>query len=327
MQSINSFKSKLFNIDSQNFTETALELFQFQYQNNLVYRSYVDQLKVNPVQVEDIKDIPFLPIRFFKTKKLVSGGFNIEHIFESSGTTQLNTSKHYIEDLNFYKQVSARIFLDTFGSIEGSVVIGLLPSYLERSNSSLVFMVNHFIKSSNRKESGFYLQNYDDLHQILVSLDKMKPVYLFGVTFALLEFAKEYRFDNRNLVILETGGMKGKGREMVREELHQVLKQSFDVKKISSEYGMTELLSQAYLGKDGFFKSPPWMNVLVRDINDPFCYVNEGKTGVLNVIDLANVHSCAFIETEDLGVKSGAGFKVLGRLDNSDLRGCNLLLS
>jgi phenylacetate-coenzyme A ligase PaaK-like adenylate-forming protein len=327
VQSINSFKSKLFSIDSQNFDETALELFQFQYQNNLIYKSYVDHLKVNPADVKNIKEIPFLPIRFFKTQKVVTGDFPIDHIFESSGTTQLNTSKHYVEDLNFYKQVSSRIFLDNFGSIEGSIVIGLLPSYLERSNSSLVFMVNQFIKSSNRSESGFYLQNYNELNQILVALGQRNPVFLFGVTFALLEFANKYRVENENLVILETGGMKGRGRELIREELHKVLRRSFIVKKISSEYGMTELLSQAYLGEDGFFKAPPWMNVIIRDINDPFYYLKEGKTGVLNVIDLANVHSCAFIETEDLGVKSGAGFKVLGRLDNSDLRGCNLLVS
>jgi len=327
VQSINSFKSKLFSIDNQNFNKAALELFQFQYKNNLVYKSYIDYLNIKPDEVNDIDKIPFLPIRFFKSHKIISSNFTIRHVFESSGTTQNNTSRHYIEDLEFYKQVSSRIFLDTFGLIKGAVIIGLLPSYLERNNSSLVYMVDHFIESSHRSESGFYLHNYEQLYQLLKALDETKNIYLFGVTFALLEFAQKYKINNDNFVILETGGMKGKGSEMVREELHEILGEGFTSSRITSEYGMTELLSQAYMAEDGYFKPPPWMSVKIRDINDPFCFVKEGKSGGINIIDLANIHSCAFIETEDLGVNSDLGFKVLGRLDNSDLRGCNLLVS
>ena len=327
MQSINSFQNKLFQVNNQNFDEAAIDLFKFQYENNGIYQSFVNHLAIDVTQVNSLSQIPFLPISFFKTQRITCGHFDEEQVFESSGTTQQNASKHYINDLKFYHQVSSKIFSNYFGGIQDSIIIGLLPSYLERMNSSLVSMVNHFIEISDRVESGFYL---DDLDALVDKLNGLKrstyPIYLFGVTFALLELATNYRFDLSNMVVLETGGMKGRGREMIREELHFELKKAFKTNRISSEYGMTELLSQAYMDQDGFFKTPPWMKVIIRDINDPFSYVQKGRSGAINVIDLANIHSCAFIETEDLGVMSEAGFRVLGRLDNSDMRGCNLLV-
>lgn len=327
MQSINSFQNKLFHINNQNFDEAAIELFNFQYQNNQIYKAFVKQLGIDPNRVLNVSQIPFLPISFFKSHKVATGEFPSMEIFESSGTTQLNTSKHFIKDIQFYYEVSSKIFSDFFGNIPGSVIIGLLPSYLERKNSSLVSMVNHFIEISNQNKSGFYLDNFDALRDSLQALKKSgRPVYLFGVTFALLDLAQKHEVNLDNLTVLETGGMKGRGREMIRQELHSELKRAFKFSKISSEYGMTELLSQAYMTSEGYFKTPPWMQVKIRDINDPFSYVKDGKSGAINVIDLANIHSCAFIETQDLGVMSDKGFNVLGRLDNSDMRGCNLLV-
>lgn len=328
MQSLNSFKSNVFRINNQNFEQHALELFHFQYQNNTTYREYVQYLNVLPEDVKAISKIPFLPIQFFKHHKIKTGSFIPQHVFESSGTTGGAPSKHYVEDLDYYKKISTQIFNSFFGDIEDAIIIGLLPSYLERNNSSLVYMVNQFIQNSKNDNSGFYLDNIDLLAKKLESLSKGKSeIFLFGVTFALLDLANLFQFDMDNLTILETGGMKGRGKELIREELHQKLKHSFNTNKVSSEYGMTELLSQAYLQSDGYFHPPPWMKVKIREIHDPFTFARNGQTGVIKVIDLANVHSCAFIETEDLGLRFGDGFKVLGRLDNSDLRGCNLMLS
>lgn len=328
MHSLNSFKSNVFRINNQNFEQHALELFHFQYNNNKTYREYVQYLNVRPDDVKVIEKIPFLPIQFFKHHEIKTGNFTPQHVFESSGTSGGSTSKHYIEDLEYYKKISTHIFTSFFGRIEDSIIIGLLPSYLERNNSSLVYMVNQFINISTNDHSGFYLDNIDLLAKKLKSLTKEKTnVFLFGVTFALLELADLFQFDMNKLTILETGGMKGRGKELIREDLHQKLKRSFQTNKVSSEYGMTELLSQAYLQSDGFFHSPPWMKVTIREIHDPFTFAKDRQIGVINVIDLANVHSCAFIETEDLGLLDGYGFKVIGRLDNSDLRGCNLLLS
>lgn len=327
MKSFNSFKTNVFRVTNQNFEKCALELFHFQYDYNKTYRDYVQFLNVHPGDVTTISTIPFLPIQFFKYHEVKTGDFTHQHVFESSGTTG-PTSKHYIEDLDFYKKVSAKIFNSFFGNIDQSIIIGLLPSYLERNNSSLVYMVNHLIQESKNDRSGFYLNNLEILEQRLKLFSERKlAVYLFGVTFALLELANEFQIDMKNLYILETGGMKGRGRELIREELHRKLKKAFKTNHIFSEYGMTELLSQAYLQKDGLFHTPSWMRVLIREIHDPFGHVKNGQTGIIKVIDMANVHSCAFIETEDLGVRIGDGFKVIGRLDNSDLRGCNLLLS
>ena len=327
MQSLNSLKSKVFQINTQNFEKTALEIFRFQYIRNPVYKSYVDHLKISPDDVNSSRKIPFLPIRFFKSQKIQISNCKSEAVFLSSGTTGTR-SRHFIEDLGFYKKVSSIIFELFYGEIEGEMFIGLLPSYLERGDSSLVYMVNHFIERSGKKDSGFYLNNIDELIYKLETLRSMSwKVYLFGVTFALLDLTEKYSSNSGNLVIIETGGMKGRGKEMIRAELHEKLKKSFPQSKICSEYGMTELLSQAYMTEGGLFQTPPWMKVLIRDIYDPFDYLCYGKSGAINIIDLANVHSCSFIETEDLGIANENGFQVLGRLDNSDLRGCNLLFS
>ncbi len=327
MHSFNSFKSNVFRTNNQNFERHALELFNFQYANNAIYCKYVQGLNITPDDVTKIDEIPFLPIRFFKNHSIKTGNFTEQKIFESSGTTG-NTSKHFIEDLDFYTKVSVEIFTSFFGDLENSVVIGLLPSYLERDNSSLVYMVNQFVKQSKNVHSGFYLDDMELLTQKLRLLSEHGfKVHFFGVTFALLELASRYSLDMENVCIFETGGMKGRGKELTREELHLKLMSAFNTNHVFSEYGMTELLSQAYLQKDGNFHAPPWMQIRIREVHDPFKYTQKGQAGVISVIDLANVHSCAFIETEDIGMLIGDGFKVLGRLDNSDLRGCNLLIT
>ncbi len=327
MQTFNSFKTNIFRINNQNFERHAINLFRFQLKYNKKYRAYVSNLNINTSEISSLFDIPFMPIQFFKRLEIKTTEFESEKIFESSGTTGLR-SKHCIEDLEFYNKISEKTFTSFFNNIENAVIIGLLPSYLERNNSSLVFMVDHFIKRSNNPHSGFYLNDQESLIDKLNQLaNSEKKIYLFGVTFALLELAKKVNFNLSNLIVIETGGMKGQGTELVREELHKRLGKAFNTNQILSEYGMTELLSQAYLQHDGFFHSPPWMKILIREMQDPFSYAADGKTGVIKVIDLANIHSCGFIETEDIGWSNGSGFKVLGRLDNSDLRGCNLMLA
>ena len=327
MRSLNSFKSKIFHINNQNFEQHALDLFHFQYRNNKIYHDYIKHLGINHKKIHSVSNIPFLPIQFFKSQIVKCGDYTAEHVFKSSGTTG-NTSKHYIQDLDFYTKISTWIFQSFFGPLKNSAIIGLLPSYLERSNSSLVYMVDHFIKTSENPYSGFYLSDVNDL---MMRLDELRTtnnsIYLFGVTFALLEVAKNHIFKNNRINIIETGGMKGRGKELIRDDLHDILKNAFKKGNIFSEYGMTELLSQAYLKRDGYFYAPPWMRIYIRDIYDPFAMVENGKTGIIKIIDLANIHSCSFIETEDLGLSKGDGFKVLGRLDNSDMRGCNLLLT
>ena len=327
MYSLNSFKSNLFYINNQNFARSSLSLFRYQYRYNPVYRKYVDYLHVDPDTIDTVEKIPFLPIRFFKHHVIKTGDYGAVRIFESSGTTGVR-SRHYIEDEAFYRKVSIKIFTDFFGSFENVMVAGLLPSYLERGNSSLVFMVNRFIEKSGHPYSGFFLDDYQRLINILNEMnDRHEKVILFGVTFALLELATRIRRPMKNLHIFETGGMKGRGRELIRDELHERLRNAFGTEHIYSEYGMTELISQAYMTGDGWFHTPAWMKVTIREINDPFAVERKGKTGVINIIDLANIHSCAFIATEDLGVMGEDGFKVLGRLDYADMRGCNLLLS
>jgi hypothetical protein len=327
VNSLNSLQSQIFKINKQNFDRFALKLFQFQYDNNSVYRDYVQFLDIKLTDIDKVSKIPFLPIQFFKTHQIKTGEFIAEKIFESSGTTGTR-SKHYIENTDFYKKISLQTFSSFFGDLNKAIVIGLLPSYLERKNSSLVYMVNHFIEQSNNDLSGFYLNNLDlPIEKLVSESEQGKKIFLFGVTFALLEMAKKQDVMLKNLVILETGGMKGRGRELIREELHEKLKSAFHTDVVYSEYGMTELLSQAYLKADGLFHTPPWMRIMIRDLHDPFHYLPYGRTGGVNVIDLANIHSCAFIETEDLGLNTASGFNVLGRSDNSELRGCNLLLS
>ena len=320
---------KIFQIGSQNdFTSLSLKIFEFQYNNNRVYKQFVDALGVNPEGVDRIEKIPFLPIEFFKTHRVAAGSFQEETIFTSSGTTGIQTSKHFVKNLALYEESVLKGFRLFFGEPDEYVFLALLPSYLEREGSSLVHMTKKLVEWSDDARSNFYLHDYEKLSQILAELKKeKKKVLLLGVTYALLDLAEQFPVDFPELILMETGGMKGNRKEMVREELHDQLKKAFGVKHIFSEYGMTELLSQAYSKGEGRFEMPVWMQILIRDINDPLSILPEGKSGGINVIDLANIYSCSFIATQDLGKKlPGGGFEVLGRFDNSDVRGCNLLV-
>lgn len=314
--------------NNKEFTKTALKIFRFQYENNTVYRQFCDLLKTDITQVKTLETIPFLPIEFFKSHQILSSKKPIEIIFTSSGTTSQNTSSHLVTDVSIYEQSYLQGFSTFYGNIENYVVLALLPSYLERTGSSLIYMVEDLIKKSNHAESGFYLHNYNELSEKLIALDNSgQNVLLIGVTYALLDLVERQKFNLKNTIIMETGGMKGKRKEIIREDLHQILRNGFGVSAIHSEYGMTELLSQAYSTGNGFFKTPSWMQILIRDTEDPFSYVKTNKTGGINVIDLANINSCSFIATQDLGKKHNNGsFEVLGRFDNSDIRGCNLMI-
>lgn len=319
----------IFTISNQKqFDKIALKIFRFQYENNLVYREFCDFLKTDVQKVKSIEQIPFLPIQFFKSHSVISSTNPIETTFTSSGTTGMITSKHLVTDLGIYEESYRKGFSQFYGNIEDYVVLALLPSYLEREGSSLIHMVDDLIQLSNQDESGFYLHNYDELIAKLIQLDHAgQDVILIGVTYALLDLVEKHSFQLENTIIMETGGMKGKRKEMIREELHLELCNGFGVKSIHSEYGMTELLSQAYSLGEGIFECPSWMQILVRDTEDALSYVREGKTGGINVIDLANINSCSFIATQDLGKKySNGSFEVLGRFDHSDIRGCNLMV-
>ncbi|SHG88777.1 Acyl-protein synthetase, LuxE [Flavobacterium micromati] len=328
--------SDIFTISTQKqFEKIALKVFRFQHENNLVYREFCDFLKTDPHKVKTLQQIPFLPIQFFKSHDVVSNDNKIQEIFTSSGTTGTITSKHLVTDVSLYEQSYRQGFSQFYGNIEDYVVLALLPSYLEREGSSLIYMVKDLIKMSNHDESGFYLHDYDALISKLTTLNQVgKNVLLIGVTYALLdliEYSKSVSFTLRGLesstIIMETGGMKGKRKEMIREELHKQLCEGFGVSAIHSEYGMTELLSQAYSLGEGVFECPSWIQILVRDTEDALTYIPNGKTGGINVIDLANINSCSFIATQDLGKKyPNNSFEVLGRFDNSDIRGCNLMV-
>ena len=319
----------IFTISSKKeFDKLALKVFRNQYDNNTVYRNFCNFLSVDKQAVKSIGEIPFLPIQFFKTHEVVSSPDAVQVTFTSSGTTGMTTSRHLVTDLNWYEQSFRLAFSQFYGNIEDYAVLALLPSYLEREGSSLIYMVEDLIQRSNNPDSGFYLHNYDELIAKLTALDAAgQNVLLIGVTYALLDLVEKQPFSLKNTIIMETGGMKGRRREMIREELHEVLCKGFGVSEIHSEYGMTELLSQAYSLGDGIFECPPWMDVLIRDTEDALTYVDYGKTGGINVIDLANYNSCAFIATQDLGKKyPNQSFEVLGRFDNSDIRGCNLMV-
>lgn len=323
-------QNPIFSISSdKEFSDIALSVFRYQAAENSFYNKYLNALKVNPKNITDIKQIPFLPIEFFKSEKIVCGNPNIQQIFASSGTTGTAQSKHYVSDVSLYEKSYTKGFEHFYGHIEDYCVLALLPSYLEREGSSLVYMVNDLIQGSKNPLSGFYLHNYDDLINVLKQTASQKTI-LFGVTYALLDLAEKlspHSIKFPNLIVMETGGMKGKRKEMVREELHSILCNGFGVNAIHSEYGMTELLSQAYSKGNGIFECPPWMKILIRDANDPFTILPENKTGGINVIDLANINSCSFIATQDLGKNlTTSTFEVLGRFDNSDIRGCNLLV-
>jgi phenylacetate-coenzyme A ligase PaaK-like adenylate-forming protein len=306
----------------------ALKVFRYQYENNGVYREFCDFLKTDVQKVKTIQQIPFLPIQFFKSHEVVSNSNPIQTIFTSSGTTGMVTSKHLVTDVSIYEESYRKAFSQFYGNIEDYVVVALLPSYLEREGSSLIHMVDDLIHLSNQADSGFYLHNYDELIEKLIQLDQSgQNVILIGVTYALLDLIEKHSFQLENTIIMETGGMKGKRKEMIREELHQELCNGFGVKSIHSEYGMTELLSQAYSLGDGIFECPSWMQISIRDTEDALSYIRDGKTGGINVIDLANINSCSFIATQDLGKKySNGSFEVLGRFDHSDIRGCNLMV-
>ena len=319
----------IFNIiTEQEFIQKALEVFNFQFENNKVYRSFCDLLHKHPSDVRTIKDIPFLPIQFFKTHKVLSSVDPIQTTFTSSGTTGSITSKHHVTYLEIYNQSFTKGFKQFYGNVEDYVILALLPSYLERVGSSLIYMVNDMISKSKHKESGFYLNNLSELKDTLIKLDaEEKKVLLIGVSFALLDLVESYQFNLKNTIIMETGGMKGRRQELIREELHKQLKDGFGVQNIHSEYGMTELLSQAYSKGNGVFNSPNWMKILTRDTEDALSINSFEKTGGINIIDLANINSCSFIATQDLGrVNKNGSFEIVGRFDNSDIRGCNLMV-
>ncbi len=323
-------ENKIFNIKSENdFNEVALEVFKFQYQNNKVYNTYVNYLGIDIKEIKHFTQIPFLPIEFFKTQNVVSGEIASKSIcFTSSGTTGQITSKHFVNDIKIYEESFLKGFELFYGNPQGYCILALLPNYLERSGSSLVYMFDRLINDSNHPQSGFYLNNLDELVKTIEDLKlKKQKTLLLGVTYALLDLAEISVELNDDFIVMETGGMKGKRKEMLKQELHGVLKDKLKVNSIHSEYGMTELLSQAYSKRDGLFECPSWMLVLVRDINDPFTYVNTNKNGGINVIDLANIYSCSFIETKDLGrLNDSNQFEIIGRFDNSDIRGCNLMI-
>ena len=319
----------IFNIQTEEqFNAMALKIFKFQFENNRVYRSFCDLLYKHPSEVKTIEEIPFLPIQFFKTRSVLSSEESVQTTFTSSGTTGSITSKHLVTDLKVYEESFNKGFHHFYGSIEDYVVLALLPSYLERDGSSLIYMVDALIKQSKHRESGFYLNNLSELKNTLIRLDSEgKKVLLIGVSFALLDLVEAYQFNLKHTIVMETGGMKGRRKELIREALHQQLKYGFGVTSIHSEYGMTELLSQAYSNGNGIFKTPNWMRVLTRDTEDALTIQPNGKTGGINVIDLANINSCSFIATQDLGrVYENDTFEIIGRFDNSDIRGCNLMV-
>lgn len=336
---------KIFLVQENSFEQLALAIFNFQYDSNTVYRSYINALGIKPGVINKIEKIPFLPISFFKTDKIKTGKFNAEEIFESSGTTQSVNSRHHVKDISIYTESFTKAFENRYGRAAEWCILGLLPSYLERDNSSLIYMVDHLITKSRHRLSGFYLYDFDKLKETLTSLEKAnQKTLLIGVTYALLDFAEKFPMKLLHTTIMETGGMKGRRKELTRVEVHELLKKAFGKSEIHSEYGMTELLSQAYAEKEGRFRCPKWMKVLIRDDEDPLSVRSFASrvesleltthhsplyplTGAINVIDLANVYSCSFIATDDVGkLYPDDSFEILGRMDGSDLRGCSLLI-
>ena len=322
-------RHNIFNIQNEEgFRQVALAVFKHQFKNNKVYRSFCDLLYVHPSDITKVEEIPFLPIQFYKSRKVISSLDEVKETFTSSGTTGSTTSKHFVTDIMLYKESYLKGFAHFYGDIEEYTVLALLPNYLERKGSSLVFMVDDFIKKTKNLESGFYLNNLDELAQKIIALDKKgQKTLLIGVSFALLDLIEMQQFNLNNTIIMETGGMKGRRKELIREELHQILKNGFGVAEIHSEYGMTELLSQGYSKGNGIFETPPWMKILTRDTEDALTINPMGKNGGINVIDLANYNSCSFIATQDLGkVHENKTFEIIGRFDTSDIRGCNLMV-
>ncbi len=316
-------EQKIFNVRNETFEAVALEVFRYQYENVAVYRNYVDVLGKNVAEIQSLSAIPFLPISFFKTHQVVGNKQEAQLVFESSGTTGMLSSKHYVTRPAIYEKSLLNGFEKAFGDPKQYCFVALLPNYL------LVYMVNHLMSESKHPKNGFYLYNHEELYATLQELEAQKqPTLLFGVSFALLDFAEKYALSLRTTKVIETGGMKGRRKEITRAELHQTLCQAFGTSGIYSEYGMTELLSQGYSQKQDEYHCPPWLRVVLREVNDPFSYVKQGEKGGINIIDLANLYSCSFIETQDLGcINSNGSFSVLGRFDTSDVRGCNLMVA
>jgi phenylacetate-coenzyme A ligase PaaK-like adenylate-forming protein len=326
---LKTFSSKFLHVNDSTFLNIALEIFQYQAEHNATYRAFIKALDISASRVATLEEIPFLPIAFFKSNELKTGVWEAESIFTSSGTTGNLTSKHSVADLSFYVTHAQACFEYFFGSIENFHFLALLPSYLERRGSSLVVMMDHFIKGSKSEHSGFYLNDYAGLLKKVSDLkNDTRKTILWGVSFALLDLAEQHPQDLSHCLVFETGGMKGRRKEITRAEMREFLKTRLNDPTLYSEYGMTELFSQAYSGRDhSYFKCPPWMKIVCRDITDPFNKGLLSETGGINVIDLANWKTLSFIETEDLGkVYPDGSFEVLGRLDNSDLRGCNLMI-
>ncbi len=325
-----ALEKQVFDIQNEHdFEIAALAIFRYQAAHNAVYKRYLELLKVNVEAIHHIEKIPFLPISFFKQEKIVTGQFEPAIVFTSSGTTGMVNSAHYVKDEQLYIKSFLQCFRQFYGDEKDYTFICLLPSYLERAGSSLIYMMDYLVKASGKPQSGFYPQLNDDFMEVIKTLqqDKTQKVFFIGVTFALLELAEKYPCDLSNFIIMETGGMKGRRKEITRAELYEILQQNLNAKAIHSEYGMTELLSQAYSKENGQFFCPKHMKVLIRDLNDPFTLLEANKTGVINVIDLANIYSCAFIATQDAGkLLNNGSFDVLGRVDHSDVRGCNLLM-
>lgn len=323
-------RSRVFNINSHaQFLTAAMELFDYQYNNNIIYRSFLDSLGRNPQTVKTIYEIPFLPVEFFRNQKVVSGELPVEMIFRSSGTSGFTPGSHYVNDLTLYEESFLKTFTLFYGDPGDYLFLALLPSYTEREGSSLVYMADKLIKNSRHKSSGFYRDNTQKLLASISSAKKEKQkILLLGVSYALLDLAEKYSPDLSGVIVMETGGMKGRRKELTREELHIILKEKFNLQAIHSEYGMTELMSQAYSQGGGIFYTPPWMKIMIRDPHDPLSvYAEPGKTGGICIIDLANINSCSFVATGDLGkLRHDEGFEVLGRFDSSDIRGCNLLI-
>jgi phenylacetate-coenzyme A ligase PaaK-like adenylate-forming protein len=330
MNQMKSLADRIFSISSdEDFNQCSLEVFRFQAENNPIYTQFLKNLSVNSQAISHWSQIPFLPIEFFKNHTVVSGKTETELVFTSSGTTGMVTSRHFVVDLALYEQSFLSAFERFYGSVSEYCVCALLPAYLERKGSSLVYMAEKLIEKSENPASGFYLYNHDELYTKLLNLIQNNvPTVLLGVSFALLDFAEKFELPANKLIIMDTGGMKGRRKELTREELHGFLTQRLGVSSIHSEYGMTELLSQAYSQGEGHYFTPPWMRIRLRDTYDPFSYVAPGQTGGINIVDLANLYSCSFIETQDLGkLNTDGSFEVLGRFDQSDIRGCNLMVN
>jgi phenylacetate-coenzyme A ligase PaaK-like adenylate-forming protein len=327
---LEEIRKSVFSLSGDDEVEkTALDVFRYQYWNNLIYREFVNHLNIDFEKIKSLEEIPFLPISLFRDQEIISGEkTGTEKIFTSSGTTGSIPSSHFVKDLSLYEESFLHTFRLFYGDPGRYRFLALLPGYLEREGSSLVYMMDHLIGLSKQNGSGFYLHDMDTLSE---KLREKAPggvqTVLFGASYALLDFAERYPMDLHEVIVMETGGMKGRKKEIIREDLHEFLCKSFNMRVIHSEYGMTELMSQAYSGGGGIFRAPPWMKILVRDTNDPMEFLPPGKTGGISIIDLANIHSCAFIATQDLGKLNDDGsFEILGRFDDSDIRGCNLLV-